>query len=717
MTKKPTYHQLAERVRQFEEETAKRGRAEEVLRESESKYKTLLENLPQRIFYKDDDSVYLSCNENYARDLGITAEEITGKTDYDFFPKDLAEKYAADDRRIMRSEKSESIEELYVKDGEEIIVQTVKTPVKNDQGKVTGVLGIFWDITARKAAGEALRQSEERFRTQYENIPVPTYTWHFQEGELVLIDCNEEARKFSKGKINKLIGQKASAIYDDAPDILADLKTCHEQKKTIRKSMHYKLRSTGDWKYLNVSFIFVPPDFVMVHTEDVTDRKMADDALRRTRDELETIVKTRTSDLLKANYQLVQEIEERKRVEAALTASEKQYRAVLEASPDPVVVYDMAGKVIYLNPAFTNVFGWTLKQLEGKRIDYIPEENRPETQKMVEGVLSGKSFSGISSQRYTKKGELVDVSISIATFVDDAGRPAGSVHILRNVTERKKLEAQLQQAQKLEAIGTLAGGIAHDFNNLLMGIQGNVSLVIMDLPPSSPWHERLRSIESQVQSGARLTSQLLGYARKGRCQVQPIDLNRLLTETSETFGRTRKNVTVRRELEHDLVVVEADRGQMEQVLLNLFVNAADAMPDGGNLILKTSIVDHRAMHGNLYTPEPGNYAMIRVTDTGMGMYKKTVERIFDPIFTTKERGRGTGLGLASAYGIIKGHGGYIDVESNRGQGSTFSIFLPISEKIIDVPAKYSPEFNKQTGTILLVDDEDIILDVGGGCSN
>ena len=331
---------------------------------------------------------------------------------------------------------------------------------------------------------------------------------------------------------------------------------------------------------------------------------------------------------------------------------------------------------------------------------------------MVEGVLSGRSFSGISSQRYTKRGELVDVSISIATFVDDAGRPAGSVHILRNVTERKKLEAQLQQAQKLEAIGTLAGGIAHDFNNLLMGIQGNVSLVIMDLPPSSPWHERLRGIESQVQSGARLTSQLLGYARKGRYQVQPIDLNRLLTETSETFGRTRKNVTVRRELEHDLLVVEADRGQMEQVLLNLFVNAADAMPDGGNLILKTSIADHRAMQGKLYTPEPGNYAMIRVTDTGMGMYKKTVERIFDPFFTTKERGRGTGLGLASAYGIIKGHGGYIDVESKRGQGSTFSIFLPISEKIIDVSAKYSPELNKQTGTILLVDDEDIILDVG-----
>ncbi len=402
----------------------------------------------------------------------------------------------------------------------------------------------------------------------------------------------------------------------------------------------------------------------------------------------------------------------REQAEEALRESEEKYRAVLEACPDPIVAYDMEGAVIYLNPAFTQVFGWTPEELLGKKIDYVPEENWPETQMMIDKVMAGESFSAIKSRRYTKQGEILDVSISVATYMDRDGIPAGCVHTLRDITERKRLEAQLRQAGKMESIGTLAGGIAHDFNNLLMGIQGNVSLMLMDMDSTHQYYDRLKNIENQVQSGARLTSHLLGYARKGRYEVKPVDLNQLVEETSDTFGRTRKEITIHRELAEDLFAIEADQTQIEQVLLNLFVNAADAMSGGGDLILKTMNTTHKEIKGKLYVPKPGNYVLLMVADTGIGMDKKTMERIFEPFFTTKEMGRGTGLGLASAYGIVKGHGGYIDVESRKGHGTTFSIHLPASQKRVRKAVKAAEQLIRRTGTILLVDDEEVILEVG-----
>ena len=266
--------------------------------------------------------------------------------------------------------------------------------------------------------------------------------------------------------------------------------------------------------------------------------------------------------------------------------------------------------------------------------------------------------------------------------------------ILRDLTERKRMETQLLLAQKMEAIGTLAGGIAHDFNNLLMVIQGNVSLMLLDIHPSHPHYEMLKTIEKKVQSGSRLTNQLLGYASKGRYEVKPIYLNLLVEETSEAFGRTRKSITIHRDLAQDLLPVEADPGQIEQVLMNLMVNAADAMPFGGDLFLKTANISHNEIRGKVYQPKPGDYVLLTVTDTGVGMDPIILERIFDPFFTTKEFGKGTGLGLASVYGIIKGHGGYIDVESEKGRGTTFRIYLPGTKRKIENTEKrtrYHPE--------------------------
>ncbi|MFH1511056.1 MAG: response regulator [Candidatus Woesearchaeota archaeon] len=275
----------------------------------------------------------------------------------------------------------------------------------------------------------------------------------------------------------------------------------------------------------------------------------------------------------------------------------------------------------------------------------------------------------------------------------------------------KKLEAQLQMAQKMEAIATLAGGIAHVFNNLLMSIQGNTSLMLIDIDSLHPHYERLKSIEKQIQGGVKLTGQLLGYARKGKYEVTPISLNQIVNEISDTFGQTRKEVVIHRKLAEDLLAIEADQGQIEQVLLNLFVNAADAMPSGGDLILETMNVKHKDIKGKLYDPKAGNYVMLIIKDTGMGMDKSTMERIFDPFFTTKEIGRGTGLGLASVYGIIKAHGGYIDVESRKKHGTTFMVYLPAFKGKVRKITKTSDKLIKGTGTVLLVDDEKVIQEV------
>jgi two-component system, cell cycle sensor histidine kinase and response regulator CckA len=247
-----------------------------------------------------------------------------------------------------------------------------------------------------------------------------------------------------------------------------------------------------------------------------------------------------------------------------------------------------------------------------------------------------------------------------------------------------------------------------------MGIQGNVSLMLLDLESSHPHFERLRQMEQQITSGAALTNQLLGFARGGRYEVQPANMNDLIVKISSLFSRTKKDVAVHRKLEPAPWIVEVDRGQMEQVLMNLYLNAGQAMPGGGELNLETQNVQVRRGQALRFGVEPGRYVKVMITDTGIGMDEKTRERIFDPFFTTKDMGRGTGLGLAMVYGIIKGHKGMIEVMSTPGQGTTFTIHLPATEKTIVPEKTASAEILKGTDGILLVDDEQMVLEVSRG---
>ena len=406
-------------------------------------------------------------------------------------------------------------------------------------------------------------------------------------------------------------------------------------------------------------------------------------------------------------------VTESKQVEGALEQRDEKYRTILETIPDPVVLFDIECKVEYFNPAFTCVFGWTLDECFGKSMDvFVPEDAWPEIKTMSDKLLAGKSFSGIETRCYTKEGNIIHVSISGAVYRDREGNPRGSAVNLRDISEQKKLERQLQQIQKMEAIGTLAGGIAHNFNNLLMGIHGHTTLMHLQIGPDHPHVEHLKGIEDCIKSSVKLTKQLLGFARGGKYEIKPTDMNEIIDKSADRFGRIKKDVTIHLKSQPDIWSVEVDQKQIEQVLLNLYVNAWQAMPGGGDLYIQTEnvVVDENCKRP--YQVEPGKYVQISLTDTGVGMDKAIRERIFDPFFTTKRMDRGAGLGLASVYGIIKNHGGFIDVYSEKGIGTTFKIHLPASEK---EPVKEKNVYKKVlrgTETILFVDDEDIIIRVG-----
>jgi two-component system, cell cycle sensor histidine kinase and response regulator CckA len=403
---------------------------------------------------------------------------------------------------------------------------------------------------------------------------------------------------------------------------------------------------------------------------------------------------------------MCRDITERKLAEGALKISEEKYRLVVENANDAIFIAQ-DGMIKFPNHQLTNLTGYSEKELTKVSFsNFLSADDKEMVVDRHQRRLRGEKVPTTYSFRVINKdGETLWVEAS-TVVINWEDRPA-SLNFLRDITIQKKLEEQLLHAQKMEAIGTLAGGVAHDFNNLLMGILGYTSLMLMKTDKSHPFHDKLKIIEQQVESGAQLTKQLLGFARGGKYEVNPLNINDLIIKTAEIFGRTKKEITIHKTLQEDLYTIEADSGQIEQVLMNLYLNAWQAMPSGGSLYIETqnSILDEKQYHA--YYIKPGPYVKISVTDTGVGMDAKTQKRIFDPFFSTKEIGKGTGLGLASAYGIIKNHGGIINVFSEKGHGTTFTMHLPASGA---QPAEAKPsEENLLTGneTILLVDDEPI----------
>jgi PAS domain S-box-containing protein len=412
----------------------------------------------------------------------------------------------------------------------------------------------------------------------------------------------------------------------------------------------------------------------------------------------------------------IRDITDRRRAEEALRESEEKFRLLTEETPVGISLMSSDLKFEYFNPRFTEIFGYTLADLPTKeswfeKVYADPKYRRkirsfwkkhlydkPEAGQIVEGEVNVRTKEGIEKTVYLRSVYMSNGK-HLQTYED--------------ITRQKKMEEQLMHAQKMESIGTLAGGIAHDFNNLLMGIQGYASLMLYKLERPHPFYDKLRGIEDQVVSGANLTKQLLGFARGGKYEVRPVDLNRVAAKSLDMFARTKREIAVHKKFDAQLWSVDVDQNQMEQALLNLYLNAWQAMPGGGDLFLETRNVSLDSTYVKINEVPPGDYARISLTDTGVGMDEKTRQRIFEPFFTTKEMGRGTGLGLATVYGIIKGHGGIINVYSEKGKGTTFNIYLPASKKEVTPERVLTRSVFQGTETLLIVDDEPTILQVTG----
>ena len=406
------------------------------------------------------------------------------------------------------------------------------------------------------------------------------------------------------------------------------------------------------------------------------------------------------------------DITKRRKAERDAAEWQERYRLLSEASYEGIAITE-GGIFVDANTQLLAMLGYRIEDIVGRPASDVIA---PDWADVVMTHIRESYEEPYEHCLLRKDGTIFPVESQARTMLW-RGRKC-RVTIIKDLTSvkeaeerRRYLQAQVHQAQKLESLGTLAGGVAHDFNILLMAIQGYASLALLECRPGEPLYERLKSIEKHIQSGADLTRQLLGFARGGKYEVRPTNINDLLAANSDMFSRTKREIRLHCRFAVDVWTVEVDRGQMDQVFLNMYINAWQAMPAGGNLYVETQNIFLDETFAGLYEIEAGRYVRVSVADTGTGMDQKTLQRIFEPFFTTKEQARGSGLGLASAYGIVRNHGGVITAESEKGYGTTLHVYLPASEKSLPKEQAVSQPVMRGQEKILVVDDDDANRDV------
>ena len=422
----------------------------------------------------------------------------------------------------------------------------------------------------------------------------------------------------------------------------------------------------------------------------------------------------RDRDILKFVSQQIATAIEHKRYEEALRRSEARYRSLILSAAYGIYRCTLAGKFLDVNPALISMLGYVsveeVLQLDPRRDVFF---NPRELERLAEEYRRNGSLNGVEVQWKAKDGHVIVVRLS--------GRPVSGAEnleeleiIAEDITDRRQLEEQFRQAQKMEAVGRLAGGVAHDFNNLLMVINGYTEVLLEELKSGSPMYQKVHSIQQASDRAATLTRQLLAFSRKQLLELKVVDVNTVIGDMERLLRPLiGENITLATRLAPDAGRTRADAGQLEQVIMNLVVNAKDAMPDGGKITIQSSEITVRPNFREHRFIQPGRYVVISVVDTGLGMDKETQSRIFEPFFTTKEKGKGTGLGLSTVYGIVKQSGGYVFAQSEVGTGTTFYIYLPRVEEAPEAisPAKTQESEKGGCETILLVEDEDSVREL------
>ncbi len=397
-----------------------------------------------------------------------------------------------------------------------------------------------------------------------------------------------------------------------------------------------------------------------------------------------------------------------------LRQSEERYMDLFENSPDMYHIVDRNGTIVSCNQTEADRLRYRKEELVGQSLlKLYPPDRHIEMRRLLRQIFEhGKEFTDLEEQFLTSEGAVVHVSVNTSILYDEAGKPAFARAVARDITEKKKLEARVVHAQRIDSIGNLAGGVAHDFNNILTSILGSTAIMKRKMRKNISMYRFVDIIDTAAKRGADLTRQLLTFARKTSVQYRPIIVNDIIAETMQLFERSvEKTISIQTHLTDEVCVMNGDDGQIQQALLNLLINARDAMPEGGKITVATErLARDPADEQNRRAGRSGEQVIIRVSDTGVGMDRQTQQRIFEPFFTTKEQGKGTGLGLAVVYGVVNAHGGTVSVDSLPGQGTEFSLTFPLlATAPPDKKAERRARPAKGAEHVLVVDDEE---DVG-----
>jgi PAS domain S-box-containing protein len=660
------------------EDITERKRAEEEARTSRQIIEGILDAIPVRIFWKDKNLVYQGCNAAFALDAGFAdPKDVIGKDDYHMGWRDRAEQYRDDDQQVIDSGCSKLLieEPLTTPEGNTVTLLTSKVPLRSATGEISGILGTFMDITERKRAEESLRESEERYRDLVENSHEIICT-HDLDGKI--LSANRATLQ--------LLGYEPSDFVN---------------KKNIRDILAPEVRDQFDDYMKDILEKRATTNLMLVQTRSGERRVLEYYNSLRTEGVEKPIVRA-----------IARDITERRRAEKALRESEERYRDLVENAHDIIFSHDLNGKFTSVNRAGEQITGYTHEEsLSLKITDTIAPEDVNKVREMLAKKLAGEEGTAYEVELLAKDGKRIAVEVNTKLILQD-GVPIGVQGIARDVTERKHLEDQLRQSQKLEGIGQLAGGIAHDFNNLLTAINGYSSLALQRIEGNASVRTYLEEIKKAGDRAANLTRQLLAFGRKQILQPLPLSLNDIVTDMNKMLQRLiGEDIQLSAKLATDLKRVKADPGQIEQVLVNLIVNARDAMPQGGKLTIETANVELDREYASAHVGvHPGAYVVLAISDTGTGMNEQVRRQIFEPFFTTKEKGKGTGLGLSTVYGIVKQSGGNIWVYSEPNHGTTFKVYLPAlasTPKSSEVKAAESP-IPGGSETVLLVEDEEVV---------